>query len=378
MRSALLYGSMAAALVAACSDTSSTPAPPAPTAAAPVDPAAIQPAAPVGEATPAAATTLTFEPPTDPQAVEVNTAALNPATKAGRDPALVRAQVLLARARFSPGVIDGQKGDNLRNALAAYETAQGLPSDGRLDDAVWRKLTGADPAPAVIAYTITAEDIAGPFTPNIPTDDYRAMSKLERLGYANPVEALAEKFHMDEALLKGLNPTADFSRAGERILVAAVADTPLPAAVATIEVDKSARQVRALDAGGQVVATYPATVGSTDRPAPTGEAKVKGVAKDPVYTYDPSKLTFGDKSLGKLSIKPGPNNPVGAVWIDLDIPTYGIHGAPDPRLVGKVASHGCVRLTNWDARGLAAAVKPGVKVVFVGQERDGRRAAART
>jgi lipoprotein-anchoring transpeptidase ErfK/SrfK len=281
---------------------------------------------------------------------------------------LVRAEVLLDRAHFSPGVIDGRSGDNLVNALAAFEQAHGLPADGRLDATALTALVQADAGPAIVSYVISDADVKGPFTAAIPKD-YAQMAKLDRLGFTGPREALAEKFHMDEALLQALNPGADFSRAGTTILVAAVGPEALPAPVATIEVDKGARQVRAFGPDGRLLAAYPATVGSTERPAPSGDFTVKGVAKDPVYTYDPSRLTFGPKSKGKLTIKPGPNNPVGAVWIDLSIPTYGIHGAPEPKLVGKVASHGCVRLTNWDARQLAAAVKPGVKVSFVGEER---------
>lgn len=151
--------------------------------------------------------------------------------------------------------------------------------------------------------------------------------------------------------------------------MAAPGPATLPAAVSAIEVDKSQRQVRAYGPDGAILATYPATVGSAERPAPTGRFAVKGLAPNPTYTYDPKRLTFGDKSKGKLTIQPGPNNPVGAEWIDLTVPTYGIHGAPEPRLVGKAASHGCVRLTNWDVRQLASAVKKGVPVLFVGTER---------
>jgi lipoprotein-anchoring transpeptidase ErfK/SrfK len=309
-----------------------------------------------------------MESPQDPQAVTINTAAWDAPPTQGLNPAILRAQVLLARAHFSPGVIDGRDGANFRQALASYEAAHQLPADGRLDAKGGDILTQADAGPAITSYVITAADVAGPSTATIPKDDYRAMSKLPALDYTSPLERLAERFQMDEGLLVSLNPEVDFKTAGARILVAATARRPLSGAVATIEVDKAKRQVRALDAAGAVLAVYPATVGSSERPAPSGDYAVKGVATDPVYTYDPKRLTFGDRSMGKLTIKPGPNNPVGAAWIDLNIPTYGIHGAPDPRLVGKVASHGCVRLTNWDVEELAAAVKAGVKVVFVGKE----------
>ena len=183
-----------------------------------------------------------------------------------------------------------------------------------------------------------------------------------------PVQALAERFHMDEALLKSLNPNADFSVAGTQIVVAALGSDRLKVPVSRIEVDKTKRQVRAYGPADLLVAVYPATVGSTDRPAPEGEWAVRTVATNPTYTYDPTRLTFGKASNGKLTIPPGPNNPVGSTWIDLTKDTYGIHGTPDPRLVGKTASHGCVRLTNWDVRQLSLAVKKGTKVAFVGVE----------
>jgi lipoprotein-anchoring transpeptidase ErfK/SrfK len=174
---------------------------------------------------------------------------------------------------------------------------------------------------------------------------------------------------MDEALLKALNPGADFSTAGTRLVVAALGADKLSAPVTRIEVDKTRRQVRAYN-GETLLAVYPATVGSTERPAPEGEWAVRTVAPNPTYTYDPSRLTFGKAGEGKLTIKAGPNNPVGSTWIDLTKDTYGIHGTPDPRLVGKTASHGCVRLTNWDVRQLSQAVKKGTVVAFVGLEQD--------
>jgi lipoprotein-anchoring transpeptidase ErfK/SrfK len=272
----------------------------------------------------------------------------------------------LARAHFSPGVIDGQDGGNLQNAIAAFETAHGLPVDGKMNEAVWEGLA-KDTQPALTDYVIKPEDVKGPFLERIPTD-MTELAKLPSVGFTSPTEALAERFHMDEALLKSLNPGADFAAAGTQIVVAALGPDRLKGPVTRIEVDKTKRQVRAYGAGDVLLAVYPATVGSTERPAPVGEWAVRAVALNPTYTYDPSRLTFGKAEAGKLTIKAGPNNPVGSTWIDLTKDTYGIHGTPDPRMVGKTASHGCVRLTNWDVRQLGQAVKAGTKVAFVGVE----------
>lgn len=300
------------------------------------------------------------------QPIEKAVWSAEPVTPEAKRNAMLRAQVLLARAHFSPGVIDGRDGGNVKNAIAAFEAAHDLPADGVMDDQVWAALA-KDEQPVLTDYAITEDDVKGPFTPKIPTD-YAEMAKLPALGFSSPSEALAEKFHMDEALLKALNPGVDFGVAGTRIVVAALGPDKLPATVAKIEVDKTKRQIRAYGAGDVLLAVYPATVGSSERPAPAGEWEVRTTAPNPTYTYDPSRLTFGKTSEGKLTIKAGPNNPVGSTWIDLTKDTYGIHGTPDPRLVGKTASHGCVRLTNWDVRQLAAAVKKGTKVDFVGVE----------
>ena len=278
---------------------------------------------------------------------------------------LIKAEVLLDRAHFGPGSIDGRDGQNLRQAIAAFEEAHGLKPDGKLDAEVWRMLT-QDTQPIMQDYVIADDDVKGPFLDKLPAPtDYKALAALDHISYTSPLEGLAEKFHMDPALLKALNPDADFSKAGTTILVTAPTGAPLPA-VDRVEVDKAREQLRAYDASNKLVAVYPATVGSTDMPTPAGEYDVTSVQKDPVWNYDPSQLHFGDRKLGKLTIKSGPNNPVGAVWIDLSKPTYGIHGTPDPEKIGKTASHGCVRLTNWDALALGAAVHKGTKVAFTG------------
>jgi len=352
---------------AAAAQPKPAPVAPRPTPVVPAAPAILASTAPVGQ-TINAATLPAAQAPTTPP---VQAGAASPTPAAAPDPVLqrnrlIKVEVLLDRAHFSPGEIDGRDGENLHRAIAAYETAHGMPATGAVDPALWTALTAADANPVVTDYVIGADDEKGPFIGKVPTD-MKLMAKLPHMGFANPLEGLAEKFHMAPALLKALNPGADFGAAGTTIVVAASGSPPLAAPVMRIEVDKSTQQVRAFDATGVLEAVYPATVGSQERPAPSGVWAVRSVAPHPDYTYDPSRLTFG-KSKKVLTIAPGPNNPVGSTWIALTKDTYGIHGTPDPSLVGKRASHGCVRLTNWDARQLGAAVKKGAAVDFVGTE----------
>jgi len=303
----------------------------------------------------------------DAGAVDAASFSVDAASSTDRTPAVLRAQVLLDRARFSPGAIDGVMGENVRQAVAAFERANDLPVDGQLDERVFARLTQRDNRPALTEYTVTEADVGGPFVETIP-DDLAAQAKLPALRYTSPKELLAEKFHMTEEALQALNPEVTFRRAGETIKVAAVRGGALPAAVTLIEVDKAERAVRVYGEGRRLLAFYPATIGSSVLPSPGGAMTVRAVAPDPNYTFDPSKINSGaaDKV---VQVPPGPNNPVGSVWIDLTKDTYGIHGTPEPRLIGKTASSGCVRLTNWDAEQLASQVKPGVRVVFLEQSK---------
>jgi lipoprotein-anchoring transpeptidase ErfK/SrfK len=349
----------------------------APDPAQPTPPPSAPPTSTAPPATPDAAPAPAIPAPSDPaaeaQAIDNAAWAESMSPEALRD-LLIRAQVILDRAHFSPGVIDGRDGSNFRRALAAFEKARhvaGAPPapDGLapLDAAGWRALAAADGAPVVQTHVITPNDVEGPFLGTVPKS-MADQARLPHMGYASPLQGLSEAYHMDEALLTALNPGADVSKAGTVLLVAQPASPPLPP-VARIEVDKTHDEVRAYGADGQLAAEFPATVGSTERPAPTGKFAVRFVAHNPDYTYDPKRLTFGPRAGGKLTIKPGPNNPVGSTWIDLSIPTYGIHGSPDPREIGKTASHGCVRLTNWDVAALGQAVRKGTVVDFVGKRR---------
>lgn len=271
-------------------------------------------------------------------------------------------QILLDRAGASPGVIDGRFGSNVDKALAAYNELTGTSLKSTDAEGIRQALaaTGGD---AFGTYTITPEDAAGPFVASVPAD-YSEKAKLERMAFTSVPEMLAERFHMDENYLKALNPEANFNRPGTLIKVANFGKM-VTKPVARIIADKGLKQVRAYDEAGKLVVAYPATIGSSDTPSPTGIHAVSRVALDPNYTYNP-KLNFKQGENDKvLTIPPGPNGPVGSVWIALDKPTYGIHGTPDPSKIGKTESHGCVRLTNWDARELAKLVKSGVPVEFI-------------
>lgn len=282
----------------------------------------------------------------------------------GIDPMVLKAQVLLDRAGFSPGVIDGQMSDNLSRAVRAFQHKSGLEPHGHLDETTLSRLSARSNEPVLIPYTIAARDVSGPFTPHIP-EQLEKMAELDRLDYREPLELLAEKFHADERLLARLNPDKRFDQAGTVILVPNVRQRPPAVKAATVEVRKRDRSVRVLTREGDLAAIFPASVGSDERPAPSGRRIVTRIVLNPPYTYDPAFGFPGVRATQKLRIAPGPNSPVGSVWIGLNERSYGIHGTAEPSQVGKVNSHGCVRLTNWDAASLARMVSRGTTVVFM-------------
>ena len=281
----------------------------------------------------------------------------------GQFPVYARAHVMLNNAHASPGAIDGTSGKNTLKAIASFQQMNGIKPTGTLTQETWDALLAKQGSkPAFVEYTITEEDLKGPYTESIPSD-YALQAKMKGLYYTRVTEMLGEKFHMDEDFLKKLNPKATFKKAGEKLIVANIRNE-VPEDIHLIVAHKGAKQLYLFNSRNQMIASFPATIGSSSTPSPTGTYKVTGVAKNPWYSYSPSNFVQGNNKK-PLSLPPGPNGPVGNIWIGLSKKSFGIHGTPNPSAISKTASHGCIRLTNWDANDLGRKVKSGVTVRFL-------------
>lgn len=275
----------------------------------------------------------------------------------------LRLQIALERECFSPGVLDGRTGPKTALALAEFQRVRGLPATGKLDESTAATLRLTTDSP-LTSHVITAGDLAkvtGP-TPK----SWVAKSKLKSLGYANPTEALCERFHCSEALLVSLNPKRSLAslKAGDTITVPNLPAPTYPRAT-RIEINLTQKVMRAYDANNQLVGLFHCSIAKDKEKRPSGSAYVQSIARDPVYRWDP-KMWPEVKGINQvLMIPPGPNNPVGLCWMGLSLKGYGMHGSPTPELIGKTGSHGCFRLTNWDALRMSSMIRTGTPVKFV-------------
>ena len=269
----------------------------------------------------------------------------------------IKMQALLDWNHASPGPIDGGWGMNSKKALINFQNMKGLKATGKMDQKTWDALIKNIPAnkPVLVTYTLTDDDIKTNFATT--PDGSEAKSKMKGLYYQDIKEMLGERFHMDVRYLEKLNKNKAY-KAGETITVLNTRG-PLNQRINRVVANKADQTLYAYN-DDKLVATYPTTVGSSSTPSPQGTFKIVNKVKMPWY-----KATVGEGSDKKVHmLPPGPNNPVGVVWMGLSKPSYGLHGSPKPEGISRQASAGCVRLTNWDVLEVYANIENGATVVL--------------
>lgn len=325
------------------------------------------------------------------------------------DRPVMQVQVVLDRQGFGPGVIDGKMGMSTENALRGFQEANELDITGKHDEATKKALADFDRIPATRVVTVPKEWGEMTFV-DMPAETAEK-AEMERLGYTSLDEKLAERFHTTVAVLKELNPggkpagmdgsadtdsgadadtgdqdeSASFFAAGQKIRVPNIgADRIAPGSVQDrgwqqtlaslgvgteqpqadrIVVSKAGQTLKAYD-GEKLIGIFTVSSGSAEFPLPLGEWDIVGEAYNPPYSYDPEVLGQKNTDGQTYTLPPGPNGPVGIVWIDLSKEHYGIHGTPEPETIGRAQSSGCVRLTNWDAARLSQMVDTETQVIF--------------